>query len=45
MTVGGVRRDLKDTDIPKIKAVLTDLRENYHSTDKSTRMNHQLGYA
>lgn len=27
MTVGGVRRDLKDTDIPKIKATLEDLRK------------------
>jgi Ni,Fe-hydrogenase III large subunit/Ni,Fe-hydrogenase III component G len=26
MTVGGVRRDLKDSDIPKIKATLEDLR-------------------
>jgi NADH-quinone oxidoreductase subunit D len=26
MTVGGVRRDIKDTDIPKIKSVLEDLR-------------------
>jgi NADH-quinone oxidoreductase subunit D len=26
MTIGGVRRDLKDTDIPKIKTVLKDLR-------------------
>ncbi|MGD0071737.1 MAG: NADH-quinone oxidoreductase subunit C [Candidatus Bathyarchaeia archaeon] len=27
MTVGGVRRDLKDSDIPKIKATLADLRK------------------
>ena len=27
MTVGGVRRDLKDTDIPKIKSVLADLKK------------------
>jgi NADH-quinone oxidoreductase subunit D len=27
LTVGGVRRDIKDTDIPKIKTVLTDLRK------------------
>jgi Ni,Fe-hydrogenase III large subunit len=27
MTVGGVRRDLKDSDIPKIKTTLTDLRK------------------
>ena len=27
MTVGGVRRDLKDTDIPKIKSTLSDLRK------------------
>jgi Ni,Fe-hydrogenase III large subunit len=27
MTVGGVRRDLKETDIPKVKAVLADLRK------------------
>jgi len=27
MTVGGVRRDLKETDIPKIKSTLTDLRK------------------
>jgi formate hydrogenlyase subunit 5 len=27
MTVGGVRRDLRDTDIPKIKATLEDLRK------------------
>jgi NADH-quinone oxidoreductase subunit D len=27
MTVGGVRRDLKDTDIPKIKTTLEDLRK------------------
>jgi formate hydrogenlyase subunit 5 len=27
LTVGGVRRDLKETDIPKIRAVLTDLRK------------------
>ncbi len=27
LTVGGVRRDLKETDIPKIKAVLADLRK------------------
>jgi len=27
MTVGGVRRDLKDTDIPKIRTVLNDLRK------------------
>ena len=27
LTVGGVRRDLKETDIPKIKTVLTDLRK------------------
>ncbi len=27
MTVGGVRRDLKETDVPKIKTVLTDLRK------------------
>jgi formate hydrogenlyase subunit 5 len=27
MTVGGVRRDLKDSDIPKIKATLEDLRK------------------
>ena len=26
MTVGGVRRDIKDTDIPKIKSTLKDLR-------------------
>ena len=26
MTVGGVRRDLKETDIPKIKSMLSDLR-------------------
>jgi formate hydrogenlyase subunit 5 len=26
MTIGGVRRDLKDSDIPKIKASLADLR-------------------
>ena len=26
MTIGGVRRDLKDTDIPKIRTVLKDLR-------------------
>jgi Ni,Fe-hydrogenase III large subunit/Ni,Fe-hydrogenase III component G len=26
MTVGGVRRDIKDTDIPKIKTTLKDLR-------------------
>ena len=27
MTVGGVRRDLKDSDIPKIKTTLADLRK------------------
>jgi len=27
MTVGGVRRDLKESDIPKIKATLADLRK------------------
>jgi formate hydrogenlyase subunit 5 len=27
MTVGGVRRDIKETDIPKIKGMLTDLRK------------------
>ena len=27
LTVGGVRRDLKDTDIPKIRSVLSDLRK------------------
>lgn len=27
LTVGGVRRDLKETDIPKIKATLSDLRK------------------
>jgi formate hydrogenlyase subunit 5 len=27
MTVGGVRRDLKDSDIPKIKASMTNLRK------------------
>jgi formate hydrogenlyase subunit 5 len=27
MTVGGVRRDLKDSDVPKIKATLADLRK------------------
>jgi Ni,Fe-hydrogenase III large subunit/Ni,Fe-hydrogenase III component G len=27
LTVGGVRRDLKETDIPKIKTVLADLRK------------------
>ncbi|MCW3996111.1 MAG: NADH-quinone oxidoreductase subunit C [Candidatus Bathyarchaeota archaeon] len=27
MTVGGVRRDIKEEDIPKIKATLTDLRK------------------
>jgi formate hydrogenlyase subunit 5 len=27
MTIGGVRRDLKDTDIPRIKTTLTDLRK------------------
>ncbi len=27
LTVGGVRRDLKETDIPKIKTVLSDLRK------------------
>ena len=27
MTIGGVRRDLKDTDIPKIKTTLTDLKK------------------
>ena len=27
MTIGGVRRDLKDTDIPKIKTTLEDLRK------------------
>ncbi|MCW4019252.1 MAG: NADH-quinone oxidoreductase subunit C [Candidatus Bathyarchaeota archaeon] len=27
MTVGGVRRDLKESDIPKVKAVLSDLRK------------------
>ncbi len=27
MTVGGVRRDLKDSDIPKIKVTLADLRK------------------
>ena len=27
ITVGGVRRDLKETDIPKIKATLSDLRK------------------
>jgi formate hydrogenlyase subunit 5 len=27
MTVGGVRRDIKETDIPKIKGMLTDLRQ------------------
>jgi formate hydrogenlyase subunit 5 len=27
MTVGGVRRDLKETDIPKVKAVLAELRK------------------
>ena len=27
MTVGGVRRDLKETDIPKIRTVLSDLRK------------------
>ncbi len=27
MTIGGVRRDLKDTDIPKIKSTLVDLRK------------------
>ena len=27
MAIGGVRRDLKDTDIPKIKTVLMDLRK------------------
>ena len=27
MTMGGVRRDLKDSDIPKIKTVMTDLRK------------------
>ena len=27
LTVGGVRRDLKESDIPKIKAVLADLRK------------------
>ncbi|MGA3288922.1 MAG: NADH-quinone oxidoreductase subunit C [Candidatus Bathyarchaeia archaeon] len=27
MTVGGVRRDLKDTDLPKIKTTLEDLRK------------------
>ena len=26
MTIGGVRRDIKETDIPKIKTILTDLR-------------------
>lgn len=26
MTVGGVRRDIKDSDMPKIKAILKDLR-------------------
>ncbi len=27
MTVGGVRRDLKETDVPKVKSVLVDLRK------------------
>ncbi len=27
MTIGGVRRDIKETDIPKIRAVLSDLRK------------------
>ena len=27
MAIGGVRRDLKDTDIPKIKTVMVDLRK------------------
>jgi NADH-quinone oxidoreductase subunit D len=27
MTIGGVRRDLKDTDIPKIKTTLSDLKK------------------
>jgi len=27
MTVGGVRRDIRDTDIPKIKSTLADLRK------------------
>jgi Ni,Fe-hydrogenase III large subunit/NADH:ubiquinone oxidoreductase subunit C len=27
MTVGGVRRDLKETDVPKVKTVLSDLRK------------------
>ena len=27
MTIGGVRRDLKETDVPKIKTVLADLRK------------------
>ena len=31
MTVGGVRRDLKETDIPKIKSMLSDLRGRLHN--------------
>ncbi len=27
MTIGGVRRDLKDTDVPKIRSTLTDLKK------------------
>ena len=43
MTVGGVRRDIKDTDIPKIKSVLkTTPRTNCLSTDKSTKTNQVL---
>jgi Ni,Fe-hydrogenase III large subunit/Ni,Fe-hydrogenase III component G len=43
MTVGGVRRDLKETDIPRVKAVLSDLRKRLPFYTKVYREEPSIG--
>ncbi|XES78660.1 MAG: NADH-quinone oxidoreductase subunit C [Candidatus Bathyarchaeia archaeon] len=43
MTVGGVRRDLKETDVPKIKSTLADLRKRLPFYTKVYREEPSIG--